>query len=110
MLAQAVMELEVAQHVGAARHARTPERSGQRNGYRERAWDTRVGTLELRVPQVRDGGTSPRPRPRTGRAPARCGAAVEPELNALRDVSRRAFNCPRRASISVSQVVSESAF
>lgn len=51
VLAQAVMELEVEQHVGAARHERTPERSGQRNGYRDRSWDTRVGTVELRVPQ-----------------------------------------------------------
>ena len=43
---EALMELEVTQHVGAERHARTPERTGQRNGYRERRWDTRVGTID----------------------------------------------------------------
>jgi putative transposase len=33
---------------------------GQRNGYRERSsWDTRVGTVELKVPRVRDGGYFP---------------------------------------------------
>ena len=55
VLGEALMELEVTRHVGAERHERTPERTGQRNGYRERGWDTRVGTIELRVPRVRDG-------------------------------------------------------
>ena len=50
VLAQALMEIEVDQHVGAGRHERTEGRSGQRNGYRERNWDTRVGTVELRCP------------------------------------------------------------
>ena len=71
VLAQALMELEVEQHLGAARHERTPARSGQRNGYRERAWDTRVGTIDLRVPRVRDGGYFPallEPRKRAERA------------------------------------------
>ena len=58
VLTQALMELEVSQHLGAEKHERTPERAGQRNGYREREWDTRVGTVELRVPRVRDGGTA----------------------------------------------------
>jgi putative transposase len=71
VLSQALMELEVTRHVGAERHARTAERTGQRNGYRERAWDTRVGTLELRVPRVRDGSFYPallEPRKRAERA------------------------------------------
>jgi len=55
VLSQALMEVEVAQHLGAERHERTPSRTGQRNGYRERQWDTRVGTLDLRVPRVRAG-------------------------------------------------------
>src|SRR5215204_4453045 len=55
LLSKALVELEVTQYVGAERHERTPERTGQRNGYREREWDTRVGTIELRVPRVRDG-------------------------------------------------------
>src|SRR5690348_13268336 len=58
-MTQALMELEVAQHLGAERYQRSPERQGERNGYRDRNWDTRVGTLELRVPRVRDGSFFP---------------------------------------------------
>jgi putative transposase len=70
-LTQALMELEVTQHVGAELHERTPLRTGQRNGYREREWDTRVGTIELQVPRVRDGSFFPTlldPRKRAERA------------------------------------------
>ena len=59
VLSQALMEMEVEQHVGASRHERSASRVGQRNGYRERSWDTRVGTVELKVPRVRDGGYFP---------------------------------------------------
>jgi transposase-like protein len=59
VLSQALMEVEVSQHLGAERHERTGERTGQRNGYREREWDTRVGTIGLRVPRVRDGSYFP---------------------------------------------------
>jgi putative transposase len=55
VMSQALMEAEVEAHLGAARHERTEERTGQRNRYRERAWDTRVGSIGLRVPRVRDG-------------------------------------------------------
>jgi putative transposase len=71
VLSQALMEVEVAQHIGAERYERTGERNGQRNGYRERAWDTRVGTLDLKVPRVRDGSYYPsllEPRKRAERA------------------------------------------
>ena len=70
-MTQALMELEVAQHLGAERYQRSPERQGERNGYRDRNWDTRVGTLELRVPRVRDGSFFPgllEPRKRAERA------------------------------------------
>jgi putative transposase len=59
VLSQALMEMEVEQHVGAGRHERSPSRTGQRNGYRERSWDTRVGTMELKVPRVRDSSYFP---------------------------------------------------
>ncbi len=71
LLGQTLMELEVTQHVGAERHERTAERTGQRNGYRERQWDTRVGTIDLQVPRVRDGSFYPallEPRRRAERA------------------------------------------
>jgi putative transposase len=71
VFSEALMELEVTRHIGAERHERRPERTGQRNGYREREWDTRVGTIELRVPRVRDGSYFPSlldPRKRGERA------------------------------------------
>src|SRR5918998_118270 len=71
VLSQALMEMEVEEHVGAGRHERSPGRTGQRNGYRERNWDTRVGTVELKVPRVRDSSYFPsllEPRRRAERA------------------------------------------
>ena len=71
VLSEALMEMEVQEHVGAAPHERTAARTGQRNGYRERSWDTRVGTVELKVPRVREGGYFPsllEPRRRAERA------------------------------------------
>src|SRR5438105_7616324 len=59
VLSQALMGVEVSQPLGAGRYERTAERGGQRNGYREREWDTRVGTLDVRVPRVRDSGSFP---------------------------------------------------
>lgn len=52
-LVQELMEEEVEVHLGAKRHVRTPERRGQRNGYKARTYKTRVGDLALEVPQVR---------------------------------------------------------
>jgi transposase-like protein len=71
VLAEELMEMELAEHLGAERHERTTERTGYRNGYRERPWDTRVGTIELQVPRVRDGSFFPsllEPRRRAERA------------------------------------------
>ena len=70
-LAQALMEAGVTQQVGASRYERTPKRRGERNGSRERRWDTRVGSITLRVPLVRDGSYFPsllEPRRRAERA------------------------------------------
>jgi putative transposase len=70
-LSQAIMEMEVEDHIGAAHHQRGPGRTGQRNGYRQRLWDTRVGTVELDVPRVRDSSYFPsllQPRRRAERA------------------------------------------
>jgi putative transposase len=71
VLSQALVEMEVEEHVGAGRHERSPGRTGQRNGYRQRNWDTRVGTVELKVPRVRDWSYFPsllEPRRRAQRA------------------------------------------
>jgi putative transposase len=55
-----IMELEVAQLAGAELGERAPERrQAQRNGYRERRWDTRVGEIELQIPRLRTGSYVP---------------------------------------------------
>jgi transposase-like protein len=71
-LAQAVMEAEVTTLTGAGHGERAPEaRLTHRNGYRDRRWDTRVGTIDLAIPRVRDGSYLPsllEPRRRVERA------------------------------------------
>jgi putative transposase len=57
--AQRLMELEIATLTGAGRGERSPERITHRNGYRERDWETRVGTVELRIPKLRKGSYFP---------------------------------------------------
>jgi putative transposase len=52
---QLIMETDVEGIIGAGRHERSGERTTWRNGYRERALDTRLGTLNLRVPKLRQG-------------------------------------------------------
>jgi len=57
--------------VGATRYERTPERTGERNGTRDRRWDTRVGSITLHIPRVRNGSYVPsllEPRRRAERA------------------------------------------
>ena len=54
-----LMEAEIAELAGAARYERSPERAAQRNGYRQRGWDTRVGSLELALPRLRSGSYFP---------------------------------------------------
>ncbi len=72
VLAEAVMEAEVTGLTGAAKGERAPDRRlTSRNGYRERRWDTRVGTIGLAIPKVRDGSYFPsllEPRRRAERA------------------------------------------
>src|SRR6266511_2849077 len=59
VLAQAVMETEVSTQIGAAPYERSSERLAYRNGYRTRRWDTRVGTIELKIPKVTAGAYFP---------------------------------------------------
>ncbi len=54
-----LMEAEVAARIGAEPHERSEERVTHRNGHRERRWDTRLGTLQLQVPKLREGGYVP---------------------------------------------------
>jgi putative transposase len=57
--AQRLMELEVAGLTGAGYGEKTAERLAQRNGYRDRDWQTRAGTVELRIPKLRKGSYFP---------------------------------------------------
>jgi putative transposase len=54
-----LMEFEIEQRTGAEYGARTPERANSRNGYRERLWETRVGSVDLRIPKLRRGSYFP---------------------------------------------------
>jgi transposase-like protein len=57
--AEALMSAEADALCGAAYGERSPERVNRRNGYRERGWDTRVGTIELALPKLRAGSYFP---------------------------------------------------
>jgi transposase-like protein len=60
LVVRELMEAEVAAQIGAELGERAPDvRSAQRNGYRDRAWDTRVGQIELAIPKLRSGSYFP---------------------------------------------------
>jgi putative transposase len=71
VLTRLLMEMEVSEQIGAERYQRSEERQGQRNGYRERVWETRVGEIPVRIPKLREGSYFPsflEPRRRAERA------------------------------------------
>ena len=55
----AVMDADVSQQIGASLHERSADRADYRNGYRPRRWDTRAGTIDLRIPKLRSGSYLP---------------------------------------------------
>ena len=71
VLVEGIMDAEVSAQIGALHGERSPDRLTHRNGYRSRNWDTRVGTMELRIPKVREGSYFPsllEPRRRSEKA------------------------------------------
>lgn len=58
-VAQRLMELDVEALVGAEHGQRSETRENWRNGYRERDWHTRAGTVGLRIPKLRKGSYFP---------------------------------------------------
>ena len=59
LTAQRLMELEVRGLTGAGRGECSPERINHRNGYRDRVWETRAGTVELEIRKLRKGAYFP---------------------------------------------------
>jgi transposase-like protein len=60
VMVREIMEAEIGQLAGAELGERAPgRRRAQRNGYRERRWDTRVGEIELEIPRLRTGSYLP---------------------------------------------------
>ncbi len=57
--AERLMELDVGSKTGAAWGEKSGDRLAQRNGYRDRVWETRAGTIELRIPKLRKGSYFP---------------------------------------------------
>src|SRR5262249_19384492 len=59
VISNRLMEMEVEGLTGAAHGERSATRTNQRNGYRERAWETRGGTGDLALPKLRTGSDCP---------------------------------------------------
>ena len=71
VLVEGIMDAEVSTQIGAEHGERSPDRLTHRNGYRSRGWDTPVGTMELRIPKLREGSYFPsllEPRRRSEKA------------------------------------------
>ena len=58
-VAERLMEFEIEQRTGAEYGERSPDRAVSRNGYRDRLWETRVGSVDLRIPKLRRGSYFP---------------------------------------------------
>ncbi len=59
LIAQFIIDAEATEKIGAERYERTESRVTQRNGSRSRTWDTRLGTVELKIPKLRQGSFFP---------------------------------------------------
>jgi len=58
-IVQRVMDFEIEQRCGAEYGERSEDRSNSRNGYRDRLWETRAGSIDVRIPKLRRGSYFP---------------------------------------------------
>ncbi len=112
VLAQAVMDAEVSAQIGAGHGERSETRLTRRNGYRPRRWDTRVGTIELGIPKLREGSYFPsllEPRRRSERALVSVvtQAYVEGVSTRRVDALVRSLGCDGISKSQVSRICAE---
>ena len=111
--AEALMSAQASSQCGAAYGERSDERENSRNGYRSRPWDTRVGTIDLSVPKLRQGTYSPEfllmPRKRAEKAllAVICQAYVEGISTRRVDDLVKAMGMEGISKSEVSRIASE---
>ena len=105
-IAGRMMELDVEMLTGAAHGERSPNRINQRNGYRERTWETRVGAVPLAIPKLRKGSYFPSfpGAAAGGREGAHCRHPGSLRAGRLHPLGRRPGQGHGMSGISKSQV------
>ena len=98
-----LMDADVSGQIGALLHERSTSRTTHRNGYRDRAWDTRAGTLSLKVPKLRKGTYQPpflEPRRRLGGGPVG-GARGDAPIDLERPLELGQIGGPEDGAVSL---------
>lgn len=93
---QILMEADVEGVIGAGRHERSADRLNWRNGYRERTLDTRLGSLSLRIPKLRQGSYFPPFLEARRVAEKALVAVIQEDLHPARSRCRWSDLAPRR--------------
>jgi putative transposase len=95
-MAQRLMEIDVEGRCGAGYDEKSAERTNSRNGYRERTWETRAGSVELKIPKLRQGSYFPEfLEPRRTAEKALTAVIQEAYIELKRQYSPPATHCSR---------------